>query len=1133
LTTKQTKDTKNIRPVNSSPEAAEPKDALVLGGTPAGIQAAIDLADSGIRVHLVTGQPFLCPGPGAETGRNPAAAELLEAAENPRIRLWTRTAMVSMKGAPGSYRAVLRQSPRYVDIQKCTACGDCVNACPVTVPGTRNKAIFLPEGAQPGCAAVSKQGKAPCAAACPGGIPVQGYVALIAQGRFREALDLIEEAIPFPGICGRVCTHPCEANCRRGEVDAPVAIRLLKRFAADRAVGDPAKALAPDSGEGPGFAGDGPKVAVIGSGPAGMTVADRLARRGYRVTVFEKMPVIGGMMGVGIPAYRLPDAVIEREYRRIQALGVEIRLNTAIGPEGKYTLDRLPAMGYSAVCLAIGAHQGLALHIPGESLPGVVQGIELLKTIRLSQKGNDSEYRKKLEGLLPSGSDTRAVVIGGGNTAMDAARSLKRFGLKQVRILYRRSRKEMPALPEEIEEAEREGAGIEYLTAPVRVAGNEETGVTGIYAVRMALADPDESGRRRPVPVPGSEFFIDAGLIVSAAGQVPDTAILGGVPAVGVNRYGRIRLQEGRFLTDRPGVFAAGDAVTRDRMAVIEAIGMGKKAADEIDAYLRKDLEEGERKEISPLLPVIQKELTEQERAPKPRVPVSHLSVSDRLRGFEEVELGYTEAEAVSEANRCLSCGPCSECMACVKVCKPEAIVHRQQEAESVIAAGAVLVAEDPGKFSGFAEVDPGGVFRTDPENRLEGSAAAAKAMFYLFGPQCTAEGVSASHPSETPSRIGVFVCRCGDEISKIIDTGALAKRAGAWPNVAYTEELSFSCGPEGAERIRTAVTDHRLDRVVLAACSCCSTDQACYSCTFQRIRCKRNLGALPAGIGNSDAGLHQAAIAPGGFSFVNIREQCAWPHCNHPSAATAKATALAAAAVANASLPVPEEVFLHRAPSVMLIGSGKGASFCLDMLNRRGIEAFYLSRPPVRIRAGLGYAAPGKEKIPRAAGVLLFPGDDGERKRLLKAAGTVDRTMLPDSGDGVTAVLPGVLLCEPDADERVAGAAAVSRITAWFGRTSSRGGRNIAVVDPGRCRACGTCVEVCENGAAELLEEGTPSAAIDPGVCTGCGTCAARCPSGAIGFGSMGDTHLKAMLAAVLSDGIVSRQEAEARAKR
>ncbi|MFN2165786.1 MAG: FAD-dependent oxidoreductase, partial [Anaerolineae bacterium] len=365
------------------------KGALIVGGSVAGLQAALDLAQSGIEVHLVEPSPFLGNGGAVKVPQHLLSARMLEVSKHPKVTVWTNTLVNRADGEAGHFHVELRQHPRYVDLAKCTACNDCIEVCPVTVPGTQHKAIHMIEGAQPGCAVIDKLGKAPCSNACPGGIHVQGYVALVAQGRFQEALDLIRQAIPFPGVCGRICTHPCELNCRRVEVDEAVSIRLLKRFLADWAL----EHQDPDSGveeQVPPLPPDAKRVAVIGAGPAGMAVADNLVRKGYRVTVFEAQPVVGGMMAMGIPSYRLPRDVINGEIDRIARMGVEIRLNQAIGPEGAHTLDDLFELGYEAVFIGVGAHQGFKLKMPGEDLRGVVTGIELLKGSQSTLYGSDA-----------------------------------------------------------------------------------------------------------------------------------------------------------------------------------------------------------------------------------------------------------------------------------------------------------------------------------------------------------------------------------------------------------------------------------------------------------------------------------------------------------------------------------------------------------------------------------------------------------------------------------------------------------------------------------------------------------------------------------------------------------------------
>ncbi len=1089
------------------------RGALILGGNPAGCQAALDLADAGIQVHLVESAPFLGQEDRFTLPSRWQHTRLLEVCKHPNITVWTQTHLSRVEGEAGRFRIELRQHPRYVDLSKCTACGDCLTVCPVTVPGTDRKAIHLVRDGQPGCAAIDKIGKAPCSNACPGGIHVQGYVALIAQGRFQEAIDLIREAIPLPGICGRICTHPCEVNCRRAEVDKAVAIRLLKRFVADlEPVPRQESPLPPPNGK---------RVAVVGAGPGGITVADRLARLGYRVTVFEKLPVIGGMMAVGIPTYRLPREVIAREYQQIQNRGVEIRLNTTIGAGGDHSLDDLFRMGYEAICLAIGAHRSHTLRIPGEELPGVVHGIELLKVINLSQQLDDPQYKATLERWLRRGAQTRVAVLGGGNTAMDVSRSLRRLGVQEVRILYRRTRNEMPAIPEEVEDAEQEGVQIEFLVSPVRVIGDAENGVAALECLRMKLGEPDASGRRRPVPIAGSEFRIDLDLVVLAIGQAPDLEQLGEGHGITVTREERIHVDGVRFMTTRPGVFAVGDAVTSDKMAVIEAIGMGKKAAAAIDAYLQGQPPHEvvvDAREV----PIARRELTEEERVPKPRVPVPLLPMAQRLTSYAEVELGYTAEQAMAEAQRCLVCGPCSECLACVRACQPGAIVHEQPERLVDLEIGAILCAGDPARW-GLPLAEGRGVYRLPPTELTTASAVAAQVMFDLLTERRPLPAPGPMISDREAARIGVFVCQCGGEIAGVVDTETVRRRVAAWPDVVDAQVLPFSCSPEAAEEIWRAVTANRLNRVVLAACSCCALDQICYSCTYQRVRCKANLGVFPDHPSRlmdmmPTTGKDRTPVL---FEFVNIREQCAWVHADDPPAATAKATALLAAAIARARAPIlkaPEKPTVDR--SALILGGGEAALACRAALTGEGIAVRHLEEAPGQVRRSGGqYQVMAQDRLWQASALVLIPRDAEEQVHLLAAFdGNAPRLQPDPFGNGILTHRPGIFYCDPALDPATVGAAAAAQVAAWLGRQEMRSPLQTALVTPSRCRACATCVQVCEFGAPQLIgEDPHRTAWIDPAICVGCGTCAAHCPSGAITVPHMSDEHLEVMLEQVL----------------
>jgi len=1100
------------------------KGALIIGDSMAGIQAALDLANSGIQVHLVESSPFLgsniIEGDGGATTipHHLLNARLLEVYKHSNVTVWTNTRPSRADGEAGRFHVELHQHPRYVDLTKCTACGDCIKVCPVTVPGTNHKAIYLVDGAQPGCAVIDKLGKAPCSNTCPGGIHVQGYVALIAQGRFQEALALVRRAIPFAGICGRICTHPCEMNCRRAEVDEAVSIRLLKRFVADWEVQHPEEAGEEELPPPP--PADARRAAIIGAGPAGMAVADNLVRKGYRVTIFEALPVVGGMMAVGIPSYRLPRDVIHREVERIERMGVEIRLNTPIGPDGVYTLDDLFDQGYEAIFIGVGAHQGHKLRIPGEDLRGVVTGIDLLKAINLSHQTDDPQWQMKVLSYLLGGVTTRVAIIGGGNTATDVARSLKRLGVDDMRILYRRTQTEMPALPEEIEEAKREGVPIEFLVSPVRILGNEQGRVVALECVHMKLGEPDHTGRRRPVPIAGSEFTLEVDMVVPAIGQSPDLSFLGERHRFAITREGTFNVDRVSYMTNRPGVFASGDAITQP-VSVIDAIGSAKQAAASIDAYLR-GVEPHEVQVSDRDVPIARRELTPEELTPKMRHPSPTIPMARRMHSYAEVELGYDAETAIAEAQRCLMCGPCSECLSCEAVCEPKAIRHDKKERYEDLEVGAIIWAdgtsrEERGASGELLALRTGngngreGIYDTDPDDPLTGSAAAARAMMELFTERRSPATPAPVMSAAGAARIGVFICQCNGQISEVVDTAAVEAQAKTREAVVYTQVLAQSCSPEAADTIYQAVADHNLNRVVLAACSCCAVDQVCYSCTYQRVRCKENLLGRHFDRGNPL------------FEFVNIREQCAWAHEDDPEAATATASAMIAAAIAKTRLSVVRpRVSLPLEKTALIVGSGQAATVCQGALSVQRLQALRLRTVPRKIRQTPGHftVTISKAALWKGSALVLAPRDEEEDSQIRAAFDTVGRQPRIRSEWGcVDTHRPGVFMCGPALDPIVAGMAAAARAAAWLGREHPWPEVAAAVVDPDRCRGCGDCEQVCEFGAIQLQGEGDERVAwIDPAICRGGGICAVRCPAGAITTGYPTSAQIEAMLEAILA---------------
>lgn len=516
----------------------------------------------------------------------------------------------------------------------------------------------------------------PCQAACPLHMDIREYVDLVAQGKIMEALQVIRNGNPFPSICAYVCTHPCEEVCRRNQVDKPIAIRALKRFAVE-------------------FGGDSmvqtearteyqEKVAIVGSGPAGLACAYYLRKLGYPATVFEAHSEVGGMLRVGIPKYRLPRDVLDVEVKRLIQMGVEIRTSTQV-----VSLDLLFDMGYKAVFVTIGAHQNLKMGVEGEELSGVIDGVTFLREVNL--------------GLKPSLGE-KVVVVGGGNVAIDAARTALRLGANKVNILYRRGREEMPADPVEVEQALEEGVQISFLVAPARI--KKANGQLKVTCIKMELGEPDASGRRKPVPIQGSEFDEKYDTLFSAIGQVPQTP---GDFHVRIGRGSTIQVDPVTMITNRTGVFAGGDVVTGPS-TVTQALAAGRLAAYRIDEYLQhkypvagKEMEQSLEVKLS--LHTI--EMIKKIGRLEPLV----LPPEARTKDFKPVEQVYDWESAINEARRCLRCGmgaeilfqdKCATCLTCLRVC-PYHVPYLdskgaiQISADQCLACG-ICVAECPAK---------------------------------------------------------------------------------------------------------------------------------------------------------------------------------------------------------------------------------------------------------------------------------------------------------------------------------------------------------------------------------------------------------------------------------------------------
>ena len=655
-------------------------DALVIGSGIAGMESALNLGDMGYKVLLVEKEPSIGGKmillskvfPTLDCASCIATPKMASTSNHPNITVLNYSEVREVQRMEtGNFRVKVFRKPTFVDPAKCTGCQECEFACTVAVPDEYNYGLVARRAAHivypqavPKKAVIEWAGTSPCISACPAGIKAHGYVSLARAGKFEEAFNLIMEDAPLVSSLGRACYAPCEDECTRGELEGPLPIRRIKRFIADYYY-----KLHPEPEYGPPEKQKDKKIAIVGSGPAGLTAAYFLAQKGYGVTIYEAHDKPGGMLRYAIPSYRLPKNELDRDIKNITALGVEIKTGTRIN-----SLKQLKEQGYDAIFVAGGAWEPRTLGVEGEDLEGVVNCIDFLKRVNSGEKID-------LTGKT-------VLVVGGGNAAIDPARVALRLGAKRVILQYRRTRAEMPAFPEEVEAAEEEGVELCFLATPKKFIG-EGGKVKEVICQRMKLGEPDESGRRRPVPIEGREDKIQVDYVIVSIGLKPSTSPFR--EEVETNRNGTIKVDERTLQTSVPYVFAGGDIVTGP-LTIVSAIGQGKRAAFYIDRYL-----EGESMDVEfeTTLPAVSKEeVLKRQRKHTHMPPVERrlIPVKERIQDFREAELPLTEEEVRLAAARCLDCGICSQCHECVRVCPADAIDFSMKGQEFEFEVSSVIV---------------------------------------------------------------------------------------------------------------------------------------------------------------------------------------------------------------------------------------------------------------------------------------------------------------------------------------------------------------------------------------------------------------------------------------------------------
>lgn len=1110
-------------------------EILVLGANIKGLQAALSLAHFGRRVVLIDKNAEIEKPirKGKENLNRWTRYLLAQVSYHPSIQVMTETEVADMRAGAKGLEVALCQKPHWVLPDLCVDCEKCLAACPVEFSKGDKPLYHL---SFPNSMAIDKRMKAPCRSACPIGMNPQGYIALIAKGRFEEAYDLILESNPLPGICGRICHHPCEGVCRRQEVDESLAICSLKRFASDEA-----RKTRTENGRKAPVSQRGPRVAVIGSGPSGLTSAHELINAGFRPTLFEAEDRPGGLMAHAIAPFRLPRETLNLEIDDILSLGVELRLNSPV--KTYKDIKRLKKEGFKAIILATGASEDLRLNVTGEELQGILGCVSFLKTL---WNGN---------GCPPMG---RVIIIGGGNAAVEAARASIRVGADDVSLVCLEQRHEMPAWEYETQEAVSEGVHIINGFGPKRLYGKD--GILEGIELKRCISVFDKMGAFNPQYDESDITAMEVETAIIAIGQTRSLSMFG-ESEISVTEDG---------LTNIDGIYAAGDMI-KGPSTVVEAMASGRKAARNVIRDLEPSMAERFQMEDSPELDdyrPIPKDMPKQARGQVPR-----RQAKERILDHGEVVGSFSSELAIEEASRCLQCGVCSECLRCEATCDLSAIRHSSTSQRDSYYFDRIIVADEkqiesvPSSpkvhyMSEFSKTD------SLPGHIISGRGAALDCISNI--PALKEQFSTEKSLGIGELKTGVFICSCNGTLNEYGQLEEIVPLLSRFPNVVHTEILLSACHPQEGLKIEELIGSRELDSALIASCTCCHLDFVCESCNDQRIRLKHRL-------------FREFGYSPQDIAMINIKETCLLPFKKDPKRAVDLASRFIRAGLVQ--LKVDKERFIEKEvfnPRVLFLGATEAginaakefvtrSSPVLLVENRKikkdfkkeiekyGIDllqpvrlvrldgqrgAFSLivedQQGPVRRKKDSEGPLHGGGKRITFMDPKLF--DDDHRYRRISAGtviiGKTEFKEIPYQRDpflremprkikqafgNLETGIPGVYLASwrqsKNLSEQALGKAVASRsLESHLGKTHPFNGP-VADVDPELCRGCGRCAEACPEGAARLYEEirGVASSRVDPGFCSGCGSCIAECPTSAIRMPESDQTYFERVMDAFL----------------
>jgi len=1115
-----------------------PKDRLnkvvVIGATPAGVAATDKLGELGIPVVLVdsdvdldwkfSSQEIMLK---SKIPLNYAfRSKLIRILRNPGIKCLMPGEVTQIKHSSQGFRISIKQHPTYIDSKRCVLCGRCSEICPVLV--SEKKAInFVSRRSLPAAPFIDKKRQPLCQEGCPLNVNVQGYLALAKAKKFTEALSLIRQENILPGICGRICTHPCEASCRRGELDSPIAIKDIKRFLVDCEIANHKKLQKKST------ACNCEKIAIVGSGPAGLAAANELVQYGYQVTVFEKEKSAGGLLRYGIGAHRLPRNILDYELNYLENLGVKLVCSCNV--DFTQDTDRLKKE-FKAVIFATGAWRDRRIGVPGENIKEVEGCLSFLTRFN---RGKINYINEKV------------AVIGDGNSAFDLARTLVRLGSKVFLISWF-SENMLPADPEEIDSAIEEGVSIVYSTQVVAfIEQNSKLAV--IRCMPTELGESDIHGVKWPKIVDGSKPFdltFDGAFV--AIGQTGPFKEAKNNCRFKTSEFGYILADES-FRTTCNRVYAAGDAVSGPS-SVVDAMAHGKMAAQKV----HNDISRQQIENLKPLRPLdkdfndILSDVPSMARSVMPEV-----QPAGRKNNFKEVALGLSESQAVSEAERCLQCGICSMCMQCVSVCEQiGAIKHDAQSVESVENAGVVIIADAKiapnirgediirAYFPKAAKPDVYAII-------LSGFAAASRAMVLLNKSSQWPRGHGVLSTSPDPGlssdiRIGIFACTCNESFGWIDGMGEHVEKLSLAKDVVHAEVVTAACIPEEISSMIRTIREKGITRVVLASCVCCPLNFICSSCTDQRSRLK---DALFKGTGISRAMVETCNLRGEVLCLIKKDVNLAFKRFkgllnrsvkrakklkplpapvrdyNFSTAVVGESEAAISSALALAEVGLDVVMFgmsdkplsdklIHTNIQYFKVSLVKGFSGTL------GNFQIFIESEHSKQTLQVGAVIMGEKSRKN----IQYIHQDGVSSRIISYS--MQKYGIPEIPylDPGTTSISGLYLADPpgiNISKRKKGAAAAVMAAAIMPRGPRQSKGFTVVVEKDICRGCARCIRVCPSHAITLYSNkvGGWFASVDEVLCKGCGTCISVCPSNAADSPYRDQKYLEQAIEEILED--------------